>query len=109
MKVFIKINLENNKFYLGDNENHSDLAIETIGVSPIHCFIHTENHMFFVTDCGSTTGTLVSLHEEELFTNKRSLFLQYSQLLIRLAVEETFFACFSPEQEYKLRFRHRAK
>lgn len=62
VKVFIKINLENSKFYLGDNENHSDLAIETIGVSPIHCFIHTENQQFFITDCGSTTGTLVSLH-----------------------------------------------
>jgi hypothetical protein len=64
----------------------------------MHCYIHVENDHFYITDCGSTTGTLVTMHEEEIFTNKSSLFMQYNRHFIRIGLEEPFFACFAPEQ-----------
>jgi hypothetical protein len=31
--------------------------------------------------------------------------MQYSHLFVKIGLEEPFFACFAPEQEYRLRYK----
>jgi hypothetical protein len=58
-----------------------------------------------VEDCGSITGTLISMRGEEHFTTKKSLLLQYNQILMEMRVEEGLLGCLSPESNCKVSYR----
>lgn len=62
IKIFAKINVSS-RFSIGDEFENADLSLDTFGVSPIHCSFYFENNNVYVIDCGSTTGTLISMHE----------------------------------------------
>jgi hypothetical protein len=84
------------------------LSLDTFGVSPIHCSFYFQDSNIYVIDCGSTTGTLISMHEEELFSTKSGIFLQFNQTLMQLKGEDTFFECLYPETVYKIHLKSRS-
>lgn len=103
--LFLLMELDDkSEITFGSDDYEADMAIYTFGVSEIHCKIFVENNKFYIKDNNSKTGTLVSLHKEDQFSNKTGMILQYNRFLINLKMASGFFSCFASEVEYNLSF-----